>query len=374
MYRKTWMEINLNAIKENVHYIKSICKKNVMAVLKADGYGCGDIHVCQAALEGGADSVAVSSLEEAIVLRNEGYTGSILILGTVSPSDVSVLIHYGIACAAFSTSWVKEIMQYDVKDLLVHLVVDTGMNRIGFKNNQELVEAFHILEEAGCTIEGIFTHFYSAEETDHTLTNKQFALFKQAVRSLPHPVPLVHCDNSDATFFHHDDISNMCRVGISMYGISTYDTSLQYPISLFTTSMLCKKVAKGETIGYGHTYTTEEEEYIITCPIGYADGLVRTNQGRKVYVDNSYGTIVGRICMDQVMIKVDHEIKDGTKVEIFGPHISLESMAEELNTIPYEIICLISGRVTRVYTDGEKVISEQNDRVLRSEVQNGYNL
>ena len=194
------------------------------------------------------------------------------------------------------------------------------------------------------------------------------------MNALPHTVPWVHCDNSDATFFHMDPLSNACRVGISLYGISTYDHSLKYPISLYTTVMMCKHVPAGKTIGYGATYTTKKEEIILTCPIGYADGLIRANQGRKVYVGGTYGEIVGRVCMDQVMIRVERDIPVGTRVEIFGPHISIETMAEELHTIPYEIICLISGRVTRRYTKENAELSEQNDRLLRSEVKDGNNL
>lgn len=374
MYRKTWMEIDLQAITDNLRYIKSICQKKIIAVLKADAYGCGDIQVCNAVLEGGADMVAVSSLEEALVLRNEGYTGGILILGTVCCEDISVAVKEDISIAAYSEDWCRSALKQDLHGLKVHMVVDTGMHRIGFRDTDSLVEAFQALENAGCFIEGIFTHFYCAEETDHKRTDAQFALFEKAVNALPHTVPWVHCDNSDATFFHMDPLSNACRVGISLYGISTYDHSLKYPISLYTTVMMCKHVPAGKTIGYGATYTTKKEEIILTCPIGYADGLIRANQGRKVYVGGTYGEIVGRVCMDQVMIRVERDIPVGTRVEIFGPHISIETMAEELHTIPYEIICLISGRVTRRYTKENAELSEQNDRLLRSEVKDGNNL
>lgn len=120
-------------------------------------------------------------------------------------------------------------------------------------------------------------------------------------------------------------------------------------MSLFSKVSMVKKVKAGERIGYGLTYTAKQDEFIATLPIGYADGLIRKNQGRKVYINDSYFEIVGRVCMDQTMVRVDERVKAGDKVEIFGEHISLASMAKDLETIPYEIICLISKRVERLY-------------------------
>ena len=120
-------------------------------------------------------------------------------------------------------------------------------------------------------------------------------------------------------------------------------------MSLYTKVSMVKKIKAGQRVGYGLTYTADQDEYIATLPIGYADGIIRKNQGRKVYINGSYFEIVGRVCMDQMMVRVDENIKAGDKVEIFGEHISLASMAKELDTIPYEIICLISKRVERIY-------------------------
>ena len=129
---------------------------------------------------------------------------------------------------------------------------------------------------------------------------------------------------------------------------------------------MVKQVPAGETIGYGATYRTEEPEWIATMPIGYADGLIRKNQGRCVYINGEYVPIVGRVCMDQTMIRLPYPMEEDSPVEIFGPHISLEDMAKDLDTIPYEIISLISERVTRIYTRGGKTIDEFNGRVIVS--------
>ena len=365
MFRKTWMEINLDRIENNIRRLKEICGKKVIAVLKANAYGCGDRQVLQAVAEGGADMVAVSSLDEALIIRNEGYPGNILILGSSDPEDVPVMIEQGISAAAYSMQWVQAVTAADCRGLKIHMKVDTGMNRIGFKDNDELKEAFALLREKGCVPEGIFTHFFCAD-TDRELTQKQFERFSSAVKTLDYPFEWIHCDNSDATVFFRDTLSNACRVGISLYGISTYEKSLKYPISLYTELSMVKKVYKGETIGYGATFTADEDMWIGTMPIGYADGLIRANQGRKVYVDGSLCEITGRVCMDQTMIRLPGPVPVGTRVEIFGPHINIEDMADELHTIPYEIFCLISPRVTREYIRDGKVSEEENIRMAHT--------
>ncbi len=366
MYRTTWMEVNLDKIADNVRKCREICGKRIIAVLKADAYGCGDSHVAKAVLEAGASMIAVSSVDEALMLRNEGYDGEVLILGMTDPEDVPLLVENSISTAAYSPEWAEAVVKKNCRGLKVHMKVDTGMSRIGFRTNESLKEGFLKLKEAGCSMDGIFTHFCCAD-TDMEMTDRQYERFRSAVEYLDYPFEWIHCDNSDATVFFKDPISNACRLGISLYGISTYEKSLEYPIALYSTVMMTKHVSKGETIGYGATYTAEGDEIIATVPIGYADGLVRANQGRKVYIDGMLCEITGRVCMDQVMIRLDHDVPFGTPVEIFGPHISIEKMAEELHTIPYEIICLISGRVTRTYIwHGEKV-TEENARLLKSE-------
>ena len=240
------------------------------------------------------------------------------------------------------------------------------MNRIGFKDLATLHEAYDLLLQSGCSIEGIFTHFCNTDKEDRSYTDNQFAEFKKAVASLNHPFQWIHCDNSDATIFFEDEISNACRVGISLYGISPYTDRLKPAISLFSEVSMSKSIQAGQSVGYGWTYTAQKDEMIGTCPIGYADGFIRKNQGRYVYVDGMMCEVVGRVCMDQCMIRLDHDIVPGTPVEIFGPHISLETMAEELDTIPYEIICLISGRVTRRYMYHGKPVNEITPRLNES--------
>ena len=367
MYRNTWMEVNLDAIKENVETIKDICNKEIIAVLKADAYGCGDSHVARAVLAAGASMIAVSSLDEALMLRNEGYEGDLLILGATLSEDVEMLIKENISVAAYSLEWLNSLKEVKPKGLKVHIKVDTGMNRIGLKDKEVIKKALEELLDLGCVVEGIFTHYPCADDPSQKETLKQFDLFKDVVNSLDYNFRWIHGDNSDATLSLKEDFTNAVRLGISMYGVNSYGVKLRYPISLHTRVAMIKKVNKGERIGYGLTYETKEDEIIATLPIGYADGLIRKNQGRKVYIDGMFCEIVGRVCMDQIMVRLDREVEVGCDVEIFGPHIHLEEMAEELETIPYEIICLISGRVTRTYIWEGKDL-EENARLLKSEV------
>lgn len=369
MYRNTWVEVNLDAIYDNVKTTKDICKKKYIAVVKANAYGNGDYEVARTCIEAGADMLAVSSLDEAMILRNEGYHGKLLILGATNPEDIPVLIDNHISTAAISLEWVNKVTQSNCKGLMIHLAVDTGMNRLGFKDLATLKEAFDQLLAAGCIPEGIFTHFYCSTEIDHNITNKQFQLFKEAVQSLDYPFEWIHCDNSDATIFFQDELSNACRVGISLYGLSPYTNALKSVVSLYTQIFMTKTIHKGETVGYGALHTAEEDEIIGTCPIGYADGFIRKNTGRKVYVDGEYAEVVGNVCMDQTMIRLPHDVKVGTTVEIFGDHISIEQMAQELDTISYEIMCLISERVTRKYIRHNKVMKECNQRLINSNIQ-----
>ena len=365
MYRNTWMEVNLDAVADNVKKLKEICGKKIIAVLKADAYGCGDSHVAGAVLEAGADMLAVSSLDEALMLRNEGYDGELLILGATDPADVQIMIENNISVPAYCPEWAEAVVRNNPAGLKVHMKVDTGMNRIGFKDNGELKKAFDDLLAAGCQIEGIFTHFCCAD-FDQVFTNMQFDRFAEAVRLLDYDFKWIHCDNSDATVWFKDDLSNACRIGISIYGINTYRTDLRYPISMHTTVTMVKEIMPGEKIGYSSTYTAKKKEIIATLPIGYADGFIRANKGRKVWIDGMECEVVGNVCMDQTMVRLEHAVPLNTPVEIFGPHIHLEDMAAELNTIPYEIICLISGRVTRTYIWHGREELEENARLLKS--------
>ena len=362
MYRKTWLEVDLDAVMHNVRTIREICGKRFIAVLKANAYGCGDIEVAEAVCRAGAEMIAVSSTDEAVMIRNRGYGGPLLIVGAVDSQDLPAFLEYDIAVPAYSMAFVDEVTARDCRGLRVHIKVDTGMNRIGFRDIPDMQEALARMTPAGCRVEGIFTHFACAD-TDPDMTRRQYDAFAAAVGALDHAFEWIHCDNSDASVSFDAPVSNACRVGISLYGTSTFCRELRPALSLYTTMTMVKHVPAGETIGYGATYTAPEDVIIGTLPIGYADGLFRHNQGRTVYVGDQPAEIVGRVCMDQCMIRLPYEYPSGTVVEIFGPHLSREQMADELQTIPHEIMTLLSDRVTRTYKEDGQFVLEGNTRI-----------
>ena len=236
----------------------------------------------------------------------------------------------------------------------MHIKLDTGMHRIGLMSKEELSTLLKLVDPDKFNVEGIFTHFATADGDDVAF-EKQRSLFYEMIGNCK--FKYIHCCNSAAMTYHHDEKSNMGRLGITMYGCSPNgeeETKFKQVMSLYTKVAMIKKIPAGDQVGYGLTYTAKEDEYIATLPIGYADGFIRKNQGRKVYINGKYYEIVGRVCMDQMMVRVDEHVKIGDRVEIFGEHISLESMAKDLDTISYEVLCLISKRVPRVYVqDGQ---------------------
>ena len=183
MYRDTWLEVNLAAIERNTRRIKENTGKKFIAVIKANAYGCGDQAVAGACRSGGADMFAVSSMDEAVMLRREGIEDEILVLGSSRMNDAVDARRYNISLAAYSMKWVRDVVKTDPKGLKVHLKVDTGMSRIGFRDQEELEQAKKILLEAGCILDGIFTHFACAD-TDPEMTKRQYEAFEAAVKYL----------------------------------------------------------------------------------------------------------------------------------------------------------------------------------------------
>lgn len=349
MYRNSWIEIDVDALKENVSALKKMTGKKFIAVIKANGYGNGDVAIAKACLESGADLLAVSSLDEALSLRHAGIEEEILILGYVDPIHLGICVKEKITVTAVSVRWVKMALQQECAGLKVHVKVDTGMNRIGFKSMDEICEGIELLEKMKAEITGVFTHFACSDDDGNAMTDVQFQQFKMIVTSLNRSFEWIHCCNSDATVHYHESFSNAVRCGIAMFGVTSYPTNLKNVMSLYTKIIHVKKVPEGQCVGYGATYTTGKDEIIATVPIGYADGWIRAHQGRKAYVNGSLAEFVGRICMDQAMLRLEHWEDEGTVIELIGEHMTLKQVAEELNTIPYEVMTLLSDRLTKVY-------------------------
>ena len=352
--RDTYAIINLDNLKFNVELAYQKFKKPLMAVIKADAYGHGYKEVASFLKDiDYIEMFAVATLPEAIELRELGITKGILILGAIptSKEDIDLAIRYDISLTMVSVDYLKLLNEMidPGKTLRVHIKLDTGMHRIGLTSKEELSTLLRLIDPEKFNVEGIFTHFATADGDDEEF-EKQYHLFYEMIGHCR--FKYIHCCNSAAMIYHGDDKSNIGRLGITMYGCSpagNEDEEFKQVMSLYTKVSMVKTIQPGDKVGYGLTYTAREREYIATLPIGYADGLIRKNQGRKVYINGRYYEIVGRVCMDQMMVRVDESVKIGDQVEIFGDHISLESMAKDLDTISYEILCLVSKRVPRVY-------------------------
>ncbi|HWJ77471.1 MAG TPA: alanine racemase [Niallia sp.] len=369
-YRDTWVEIDLDAIAYNVSHLKNRLKKEskLIAVVKANGYGHGAKEIAVTALESGATHLAVAFLDEAISLRKSGISAPILILGASRANDVQVAREYNITLTVHDLDWLKEASEFLKEEtyLPIHLKLDTGMGRIGFREEDEVknVEEF-LNNQSYFKVEGVFTHFATADEKNSVYFGKQINRFKELLACFSKLPEMVHCSNSAASLLHPELQYNAVRMGITMYGLTPsveIESDLPYPLheafSLHTKLVQVKKLHKGDKVSYGATYEAEGEEWIGTLPIGYADGWIRKLQGQHVLIEGIEVPIVGRICMDQCMVKLPYYLKPGTKVTLIGvqneAEISVNDVAAKLDTINYEVTCMISPRVPRVYMKNGK--------------------
>ena len=362
LYRDSWIEVNLSAFQDNIRYLKKYTNKKLIAIIKANGYGTGNRLIALSALKAGADLLAVSSLDEALFLRSEGIESDILVLGFINPKFAHIMRDYNITATALSIDWVKEFIHHGGQGCKVQIKVETGMNRIGIYNLEDLQEAHHLLIQHGVLIDGIFTHFACSDQADNIYTDKQMKRFEVALNLLGRDYQWIHTSNSDAAIHYHENISNATRCGIAMFGVSSYKTELKPMLSLKSKVICIKKVPAHEYIGYGSTYMTKKDEWIATIPIGYADGWCRKNQGRLAYIDDLPCEFVGRICMDQSMLRVSENTKVGDVVELIGEHMPITQVATELDTITHEIMTSLTDRLTKIYYENGKKIKTVNPR------------
>ncbi|MEI5994615.1 alanine racemase [Candidatus Enterococcus mansonii] len=366
-HRPTKLVIDTQAIMDNVsNEIKRMPQgTELFAVVKANGYGHGAVQTAKAARMAGATGFCVAMLDEAIELREAGIVEPILILSVVDVSYIDLLLKYDLSVTAATQEWLeKAIKQLSVikaeLPLKIHIKVDTGMGRIGFTTPIATKQAVALVQSTeGLIWEGLFTHFSTADEKDDRYFEKQNSRFKEVVAEFAELPKYVHVSNSAAALWHPDSIGNMIRFGIAMYGLNPSGNHLPevYPLkpalSLESKLIQVKELPANEGIGYGNTYTTTETEWIGTVPIGYADGWLRHLQGFSVLVNGKKCEIVGRICMDQCMIRLPEETAVGTKVTLIGQEqgteISMQMVADKLETIHYEVACTFSQRMPREY-------------------------
>lgn len=363
-FRPTKAIIDLDAIRHNVSQLKSHIQPNVqiIAVIKANAYGHGDIEVGKAALEAGANMFAVATPEEALHIRKHFPDVEILILGYAPPSFAPYAAEEKIILTVYTSEWVDEAKKICKKPLKLHIKADTGMGRIGVKTESELLSLYKKIQSTDYfTVDGIFTHFATADEENEAYFNKQVNIFKQFIQLLPKKPRIVHAANTATALLKDPQLQfDAVRYGISMYGLApsqyvklNLPFSLKPAFSLETELVAVKQIEQGESVGYGSTFTADKPTYIGTLPIGYADGLIRKFSGQDVLIDGKRVPIVGRICMDQCMIRLPNAYTIGEKVTLIGKQkceeITIDEWAEKVDTINYEIPCIITSRVPRVY-------------------------
>ena len=382
--RRTWAEIDLDALEHNYNAARRKTGPGVryLGVVKADAYGHGAVQVSRKLEQLGADYLAVSSLDEARELRHGGISMPILILGHTPPEMVPQLIAYHITQAVSARAKAEEYSAEAVGcggTLRVHIMVDTGMSRLGFLVRDEHFEGGVEAIAASCALpgldaEGIFTHFAVSDMDGgeyEAYTREQFDVFTRVLDALAArgcTFRIRHCANSGALTRYPETYLDMVRPGIALYGVGddAARLGLRPVMSLKSSISTIKYFDPDTTISYGRTFRTGERSRIGVLPIGYADGFFRGLSNRMA-VQTAYGPapLRGRICMDMCMIDLTKlpEVKVGDTVEIFGQTQSVDSLATLLDTIPYELTCAVSKRVPRLYMEQGKEI-ERSLRLL----------
>ena len=362
--KRCWVEVDLGVLVGNLKaYGKSLQSPHeIMAVVKANAYGHGDVEVSKTLQQNGIHHFAVSNIEEAIRLREAGITGQILILGYTPCDQAKRLVEYDITQAIVDEQYATELRKCGHR-VKVQAALDTGMNRIGLdaENPDECERAIRRYAN-DFELTGLFTHLCVADtdtESCRAFTKRQEELFiAVAERVADLKLPFVHCLNSAGGLWHDCTASSLVRLGIILYGLKPdYANRLPQGIKPVlewkTVVSMVKNVHAGETIGYGRSFRVEKDMTVATLPTGYADGYNRllSNKGR-VFIHGHAAPIVGRVCMDQMLVDITDipNVKLGDEVVLLNRDTyTADDMAEELGTIGYEIVCDISARVTRVY-------------------------
>ncbi|MBN9654973.1 alanine racemase [Halobacillus sp. GSS1] len=368
-YRPTWAEVSMKTLRNNVKAFQKHTDKDceLMAVVKADAYGHGLLECAEVMIEAGADRLGVAIIEEALELRKAGITLPILVFGYTPKEAVPEAIDHDITLTVFTEEVLEKVNQEaDQREssMNIHIKVDSGMHRIGLKKAEDIIQLLEQNVSPFVHVEGIFTHFSDADNEEPAYTEQQFDHFLSVVEEVEKAhgaIPTKHCCNSAATItFPHMHL-DMVRVGVSLYGLYPAEhmresIPLHQVMSLKTKPVMVKTVHPGEPISYGRSYEPAEPIQVATVPIGYGDGLPRSlsNQG-NVVVHGKRAPIVGKVCMDQTMVDITAvgETGEETEYTFFGDrtegHIPLQEIADQLNTIHYEITCQIGTRVPRKY-------------------------
>lgn len=376
MKRGTWAEINLNNIKHNFHTLKNTLKTDtkVCCVVKADAYGHGAVEVAKMLQQENADYFSVARFKEAIELRNNNIHTPILCMGYISECDIEEAIHRYIGITVYSYEMAKIINEKAEKigkKASVHIKIDTGMSRLGFLTDDNSInDILKLSELKNLNLDGIYTHFATADETDKKETYLQLERYKKVISALEKSninILYKHVSNTAAIIDLKELGFNMVRLGIGLYGHYPSDevskeVELKPAMKLKTIITNIKTVAPGTKVSYGYTYEFKEASTLATLAIGYADGFDRTQNDPKVMINGVLCDVVGRICMDQCMVKMPEGLTVNIEDEVLimgdEPGVTAEDLATRRGTINYEILCSVSRRVTRDYILGDKTYSK----------------
>lgn len=369
---RAWAEIDLDAIAHNVREIRRITNKRaeIMGAVKADAYGHGVVETVQTMLDNGVDRLAVSMLDEAIQLRKLGIKVPILILSYTDPTRAEEIIQNNVTQTVFSHDLARALSDAAVRlgrNVKIHVKIDTGMTRVGFMSGYSAIKnVLEISTLPNIIIEGLFTHFASADERDRSYTLMQFEKFMSICNELSRVgvhIPVKHVCNSAGIMEYPEMHLDMVRPGIILYGIypsQDVDKSriaLKPAMTLKANVILVKDVEIDTCVSYGRIFKTSRPSKLATIPIGYADGYTRllSNKG-EMLINGERVPVVGRVCMDQCMVDVtglNQPVQVGDEAVIFGRQgngeISAGEVAEAIGTISYEVLCIIGKRIPRVY-------------------------
>lgn len=369
-YYRVYADVNLDAIQNNVKALMNITKPGTkgMAVVKADGYGHGDVAVSKAVYDY-VYGYAVATLDEAVNLRENGIDKPILILGCIAPEEYNILIENEVDAAIFDYETAKELNDAAEKlgkKALCHIKLDTGMRRIGLEPDEKSIEIVKKIKELpNLNARGIFTHFATADEKDKTKTIGQFNKFNAFTNKLKEDgitFEVRHCANSAAIIDMPETNEDMVRLGIALYGMYPSDEveadriRLQPALELKSHVTMVKTIDAGEDVGYGASYTTDRKTILATVSVGYGDGYPRSLSSKGyVLINGCKAPIRGRVCMDQLMVDVTEagEVKRGDIVTLIGHDgdlcITAEDIAGLTGTINYEVVCDLGKRIPRNY-------------------------
>ena len=367
--RPTWVEIDRAALRANLREIKALVGPDcrVLAVVKAEAYGHGAAQVAKLARAEGIEWFGVALPEEGIALRQAGVDGNILVFGPFLPEQAATYFTHDLVPTITTWEGATALSREAIRrhqQARVHIKVDTGMGRIGFLAADGAAAVERIISLPGLLVEGLYSHFATADAADLTYARQQLAAFGRLVAELESKgikIPLKHIANSGGVLNLPASYFDMVRAGLILYGMwpspwcAQGKIKLKPAFSLKTKVVFVKRVPAGLGISYGQCYHTSRETTIVTLPIGYADGWLRALSGKaRVLINGAYHPIVGTICMDQSMVEVgDTPVQVGDEVVLIGEQggkaITVEEVADHLNTINYEVVCQISSRVPRIY-------------------------